>query len=166
MCLASTVSRLKTNSAASTGTWDYVVQHGETDFSTALACSNRKVRTSSSSTAAAATSSCWETTSAATARCPTDLPPFPTMRGDRAALHDEDFVDTWTYAEASQAETSLQTTTISKPKAILDTKQSQPAGHTEATGRCTTGRAATPRLLAMVKTTPHCALSSKRLNAK
>jgi type VI secretion system secreted protein VgrG len=61
---------------------------------------------------------------------PTTVPYYP---GDRAAhIHDIDFVDGWSFAEdIASGKFAADDYDFEKPKAILDTMQEHPAGHTE-----------------------------------
>ena len=58
---------------------------------------------------------------------------IPYYSGDRAAhVHDEDFIDGWTFAEdIASGKFAADDYDFEKPKAVLDTKEAQPAGHTE-----------------------------------
>ncbi|WP_205904670.1 type VI secretion system Vgr family protein [Diaphorobacter sp. HDW4A] len=61
---------------------------------------------------------------------PTTIPYYP---GERAAhVHDEDFIDGWSFAEdIASGHFASDDYDFEKPKALLETKQQQPAGHTE-----------------------------------
>jgi uncharacterized protein involved in type VI secretion and phage assembly len=56
---------------------------------------------------------------------------IPYYSGDRAAhVHDQDFIDGWSFAEdIASGHFAADDYDFKKPKAILDTKQQQPAGH-------------------------------------
>ena len=56
---------------------------------------------------------------------------IPYYSGDRAAhVHDQDFIDGWTFAEdIASGHFAADDYDFQKPKAFLDTKQQQPAGH-------------------------------------
>ena len=58
---------------------------------------------------------------------------IPYYSGDRAAhVHDEDFIDGWSFAEdVASGHFAADDYDFEKPKALLDTKQQQPAGHAE-----------------------------------
>ena len=58
---------------------------------------------------------------------------IPYYSGDRAAhVHDEDFIDGWTFAEdIASGKFAADDYDFEKPKAVLDTKEAQPAGHPE-----------------------------------
>lgn len=61
---------------------------------------------------------------------PSTIPYYP---GDRAAhVRDEDFIDGWRFAEdITSGNFAADDYDFEKPKALLDTYQQQPAGHTE-----------------------------------
>jgi type VI secretion system secreted protein VgrG len=63
----------------------------------------------------------------------TTIPYYP---GTRAAhVHDEDFMDTWSGMEnIASGRYSADDYDFKKPKALLDTKQAQPAGHAQDNG--------------------------------
>ena len=58
---------------------------------------------------------------------------IPYYSGDRAAhVHDEDFIDGWTFAEdIASGKFAADDYDFEKPKALLDTKEAKPAGHPE-----------------------------------
>ena len=58
---------------------------------------------------------------------------IPFYSGDRAAhVHDQDFIDGWTFAEdIASGHFAADDYDFEKPRAYLETKQQQPAGHTE-----------------------------------
>nr|WP_264294020.1 type VI secretion system tip protein TssI/VgrG [Diaphorobacter aerolatus] len=58
---------------------------------------------------------------------------IPYYSGAKAAhVHDEDFVDTWSFGEdIASGHFAADDYDFEKPKAILDTKEQQPAGHKE-----------------------------------
>ncbi|MEG1203177.1 MAG: type VI secretion system tip protein TssI/VgrG [Comamonas sp.] len=58
---------------------------------------------------------------------------IPYYSGDRAAhIKDEDFIDGWAFAEdIASGAFAADDYDFEKPKALLDTKEAQPAGHTE-----------------------------------
>ena len=58
---------------------------------------------------------------------------IPYYSGDRAAhVHDEDFIDGWTFAEdIASGKFAADDYDFEKPKALLDTKEVKPAGHPE-----------------------------------
>ncbi|MFE1572859.1 type VI secretion system Vgr family protein [Comamonas odontotermitis] len=58
---------------------------------------------------------------------------IPYYSGDRAAhVHDEDYIDAWSFAEdIASGYFAADDYDFEKPKALLDTKEAQPAGHAE-----------------------------------
>ena len=61
---------------------------------------------------------------------PSTIPYYPESRA--AHVHDEDFIDAWVYAEdIASGNFAADDYDFEKPKAILDTRQQQPAGHSE-----------------------------------
>ena len=61
---------------------------------------------------------------------PSTIPYYPESRA--AHVHDEDFIDGWSFAEdIASGNFAADDYDFEKPKAILDTRQQQPAGHSE-----------------------------------
>jgi type VI secretion system secreted protein VgrG len=114
-------------------TWDYVVQHGETDFnfiSRLLEQEGAYFFFQHSNGSHKLVLGDDIGSHSPLPNGPTTIPYYP---GSRAAhVHDEDFIDEWTYAEdIASGHFAADDYDFEKPKAILDTKQAQPAGHTE-----------------------------------
>ena len=114
-------------------TWDYVVQHGETDFNFISRLLEQEGAYFFFQHSNGSHKLVLGDDIGSHSPLPNGPTTIPYYAGDRAAhVHDEDFVDTWTYAEdIASGDFAADDYDFEKPKAILDTKQSQPAGHTE-----------------------------------
>ncbi len=114
-------------------TWDYIVQYGETDFNFV----SRLMELEGAYFYFEHSSGSHKLVLADDIGSHSPLPNGPTTlpyySGDRAAhVHDEDFIDGWSFAEdIASGHFAADDYDFEKPKALLDTKQQQPAGHTE-----------------------------------
>ncbi|WP_205904771.1 type VI secretion system tip protein TssI/VgrG [Diaphorobacter sp. HDW4A] len=114
-------------------TWDYMVQYGETDFNFVA----RLLEIEGGYFYFEHSQGSHKLVLADDIGSHSPLPSGPSTityySGDRAAhVHDEDFIDGWSFAEdIASGHFAADDYDFEKPKAILDTKQQQPAGHTE-----------------------------------
>ena len=114
-------------------TWDYMVQYGETDFNFV----SRLLELEGAYYYFEHENGSHKLVLGDDIGSHSPLPAGPTTipfySGDRAAhVHDEDFIDGWRFAEdIASGHFAADDYDFEKPKALLETKQQQPAGHTE-----------------------------------
>ncbi len=114
-------------------TWDYMVQYGETDFNFISRLLESEGGYFFFDHSQGSHKLVLADDIGSHSPLPSGPSSIPYYSGDRAAhVHDEDFIDGWSFAEdIASGHFAADDYDFEKPKAILDTKQQQPAGHTE-----------------------------------
>ena len=113
--------------------WDFMVQYGETDFNFV----SRIMEMEGIYTFYTHTNGSHALVLADDVGAHGPLPEGPSIipyySGDRAAhVHDEDHIDSWSFAEdIASGHYATDDYDFEKPKALLDARQQQPAGHNE-----------------------------------
>ena len=114
-------------------TWDYIVQYGETDFNFVSRLMEMEGAYFYFSHSQGSHTLVLADDIGSHSPLPNGPSTIPYYSGDRAAhVHDQDFIDGWSFAEdIASGHFAADDYDFKKPKSILDTKQQQPAGHTE-----------------------------------
>ena len=114
-------------------TWDYIVQYGETDFNFVSRLMEMEGAYFYFSHSQGSHTLVLADDIGSHSPLPNGPSTIPYYSGDRAAhVHDQDFIDGWSFAEdIASGHFAADDYDVKKPKSILDTKQQQPAGHTE-----------------------------------
>lgn len=113
--------------------WDYMVQYGETDFNFVSRVMEQEGAYFFFEHSNGSHKLVLADDIGGHSPLPAGPSTIPYYAGDRAAhVHDEDFIDGWTFAEdIASGHFAADDYDFEKPKALLDTRQQQPAGHTE-----------------------------------
>ena len=113
--------------------WKYVVQYGETDFNFVSRLMEQEGAYFYFSHSSGNHTLVLADDIGSHSPLPNGPSTIPYYSGDRAAhVHDEDFLDGWYFAEdIASGNFAADDYDFEKPKAILDTMQQMPAGHSE-----------------------------------
>ena len=112
--------------------WTYIVQYGETDFNFVARIMEQEGIYTFYEHTQGNHALVLADDIGSHSPLPTGPTTLPYYAGDRAAnIHDEDFLDGWSFAEdIASGHFIANDYDFEKPKALLETRQQQPAGHT------------------------------------
>ncbi|MCS4292964.1 type VI secretion system secreted protein VgrG [Comamonas sp. BIGb0152] len=113
--------------------WDYIVQYGESDFNFVSRLLEMEGAYFFFAHSMGSHRLVLGDDVGSHSPLPNGATSIPYYSGDRAAhVKDEDFIDTWNFAEdIASGYFIADDYDFTKPRAVLDTRQAQPAGHTE-----------------------------------